>query len=89
MTMNTTKQNDEEQELGSIINDKRPPKVNTYVILALLLLFLLCIPAVGWLGRIYKSSAAILNTIALPIIALVVIALFIILVLRVFKRLIA
>jgi len=89
MTMSTTKQNNEEQELGGMINDKRPHKVNTYVILALLLFFLLCIPAVGWLGRIYKASAATLNTIALPLIALVVIALFIILVLRLFKRLIA
>lgn len=87
--MNTANDNNESKELDGLINDKKPPKVHTYWILALLLFSILCIPAVGWLGIIYKGAAATLNTIALPIIALAVIALFVILVLRLFKRLIA
>lgn len=87
--MNTENGSQSDKELGGLINDKKQPKVNTYWILALLLISILCIPAVGWLGRIFKGAAGTLNTIALPILALVVIALFVILVLRLFKRLIA
>lgn len=87
--MTTGNEQNTNKELGGLINDKKQPKINTYWILALLLISILCIPAVGWLGRIFKGTAGTLNTLALPILALVIIALFVILVLRLFKRLIA